>query len=64
MTHLDNGAVATDLDDATNKKILADRGYTISHLETWRRNHEGSARPTAAGHAPPEAPRSQCTAPR
>lgn len=36
MTHLDNGAIVTDIDSTENDR-LAHLGYTIRHIETWHR---------------------------
>lgn len=35
MTHLSNGTVVTELDNAADNRTLSGQGYTIRHIETW-----------------------------
>ncbi len=40
MTHLDNGIVVTDIDAGHDHAVLSGQGYTIRHIETWRRDFD------------------------
>ena len=40
MTHLLNGTVATDLDNDSDNRRLAEQGYTVRHIETWHEQNQ------------------------
>jgi hypothetical protein len=42
MTHLDPGAIVTDLDTHEDNAALTAQGYTIRHVETWHGDFDHS----------------------
>ena len=40
MTKLSNGAIVTDLDNASDNRNLANQGYTVRHIETYQDHNQ------------------------
>jgi hypothetical protein len=40
MTRMSDGSYVTDLDNGDDNQRLTVQGYTIRHIETWRRDEE------------------------